>query len=77
MIMKSQLQDLVRKIFSEENTKAEFVRDPESVMSKFSLTEHEKKAVLTTHAKLGVVSGDSAQLAATIKPMVNWFAPTP
>ena len=42
--MKSQaLQDLVKKIFSDEKTKAQFLKDPNSVISQFALTEQEKK----------------------------------
>jgi hypothetical protein len=76
--MKTQsLQDLVKKIFGDETTKAQFLKDPESVIARFTLTEQEKKAVLTTHAKLGLVSGNSMQLASAIRPSTDWFAPVP
>ncbi len=76
--MKSQaLQELVKKIFGDEKTKSEFMSNPDSVLSQFSLTEQEKKAVLTTHAKLGLVTGGSQQLEAAINPTANWAAPTP
>ncbi|MFC2017138.1 hypothetical protein ACFLUD_01835 [Chloroflexota bacterium] len=65
--MKSQaLQGLVKKIFGDEKTKLQFESDPDSVLSRFALTEQEKKAVLKTHAKLGLVTSDSQQLEATL-----------
>ena len=76
--MKSQaVQELVKKIFGDEKTKLQFTSDPDSVLSKFALTEEEKKAVLNTHAKLGMVTSDSQQLEAAINPTINWHAPTP
>ena len=76
--MKSQsLPELVKKIFGDEKTKHQFLKDPDSVLSKFTLTEQEKKAVLKIHAKLGLVTSDSQQLEAAINPTANWFAGTP
>ena len=72
--MESQeLKQLVNKIFGDEDTKAEFLRDPESVISRFSLTEQEKMAILSTHAKLGLVAGDTMQLEEAIEPDVAWI----
>ena len=72
--MKSQsMQELVKKIFSDEKTKSQFIADPGSVISQYDLTEPEKRAVLATHANIGLVSGNSHQLAATIEPMTIWF----
>jgi hypothetical protein len=76
--MKSQaVQDLIKKIFSDERTKAQFMSNPQSVLAQFSLTEQEKKAVLNTHAKLGLVTSDSQQLEAALGPTVIWHAPEP
>jgi thiamine biosynthesis lipoprotein ApbE len=76
--MKSQaLQDLIKNIFSDEKSKAEFMSNPNSVLSRFNLTDEEKKAVLNTHAKLGLVTSDSQQLEAALDPTTNWFAPIP
>jgi thiamine biosynthesis lipoprotein ApbE len=76
--MKSQaLQELIKKIFSDEKTKLQFMSNPDSVLAQFNLTEQEKKAVLNTHAKLGLVTSDSSQLEATIDPTGIWFAPIP
>jgi len=72
--MKSQaLQELVSRIFKDEDSRAQFISDPDSVMSQFSLTEQERAAVLTTHSRLGVVNSGSPQLAAAIGPMASWF----
>ncbi len=71
--MKSQvLQELVKKIFSDEKTKQQFMSNPESVLSQFSLSEQEKKAVLSAHAKMGLVTSDSGQLEAVIDPTAFW-----
>ena len=76
--MKSQaLQELVKKIFGDEKTKHEFQKDPDSVLARFNLTEQEKKAVLKTHAKLGLVTSDSEQLEATLDATIGWVAPMP
>jgi lipase chaperone LimK len=71
--MKSQaLQELVKKIFSDEKTKQQFMSNPESILSQLSLTEEEKKAVLNAHAKMGLVASDSGQLEAVINPTGFW-----
>lgn len=72
--MKSQaLQELVKKIFSSEETKSQFIANPDSVISQFKLTETEKTAVLASHAKLGLVTGNSNQLSAVVGPL-SWWA---
>jgi len=76
--MKSQvLQELVKKIFGDEKTKQEFQEDPESVLAQYNLTEQEKRAVLNTHAKLGLVNSGSEQLEATLDASIGWFSPVP
>ena len=76
--MKSQaLQELVKKIFADEKTKAEFMKNPESVLSRFSLTKTEKKAVLSTHAKFGLVTSNSSQMEAALRASSTWAAPAP
>lgn len=76
--MKSQaLQELIKKVFSDEKTKLQFMSNPDSVLAQFKLTEQEKKAVLNTHAKLGLVTADSQQLEAALSPTINWTAPIP
>jgi hypothetical protein len=76
--MKSQaLQELVKNIFGDEKTKAEFMSNPDSVLSRFSLTEQEKKAVLSTHSKVGLVTSNSPALEAALDPTTEWFAPQP
>ena len=72
--MKSRaLQELVKKIFGDEKTKHQFLKDPDSVLAQFSLTEQEKKAVLKTHAKLGLVATGSEQLEATLDANMGWM----
>ncbi len=76
--MKSQaLQELVKKIFGDEKTRSQFESDPESVLARFSLTDEEKRAVLSINAKLGLVGAGSSQLEAAIEPTATWHAPTP
>jgi len=67
------IRELVKKIFIDEKSKAEFISNPERFLNKFSLSEQEKKAVLTTHAKLGLVSSNSSQLGAAIDPLAFWI----
>jgi|WetSurMetagenome_2_1015567.scaffolds.fasta_scaffold1558097_1 hypothetical protein len=71
------VQDLVKQIFSDEKAKSQFISDPQSVMSKFSLTAPEKRAILNTHAKLRLVTSNSQQMEAVVEPLANWFAPQP
>lgn len=74
--MKTQaLQNLVKKIFSDEKTKQDFEKDPDSVLAGYNLTEQEKKAVLNTHAKLGLVTSGSGQLEATLEANNGWSEP--
>jgi hypothetical protein len=71
--MESQaLQELVKKIFSDREIRSQFIADPVSVLSRFSLTEDEKKVVLSTHARLGLITSDSMQLEEAIGPNVWW-----
>ena len=71
------LQELVKRIFSDQETKNQFLKDPDSVLVQFDLTEQEKKAVLRTHARLGLVTADSQQLEAAVDPTGFWYAPEP
>ena len=76
--MKSQaLQELIQKIFSDEKTRHQFMSNPDSILSRTDLTEQEKKAVLRTNTKLGLVTADSPQLEAVIDPTSGWFSPVP
>ena len=72
--MKSQaLQELVRKIFSDEKIRSQFMTNPDGVLAKFSLTEEEKKAVLKTHIRLGQTACNSAQIESTTDPYNFWL----
>ncbi|RJQ39693.1 MAG: hypothetical protein C4555_02795 [Dehalococcoidia bacterium] len=76
--MRSQaLQSLVKKIFGDEKTRLEFESNPEGVLSQFDLSKQEKKAVMNTYSKLGLVSGNSQQMEATLKATIDWSAPEP
>ncbi|MFC1949787.1 hypothetical protein ACFLW0_06420 [Chloroflexota bacterium] len=76
--MQSQaLHKLFNKIFIDEETKLQFISDPDSVITQFDLTEQEKRAVLITHAKLGLIDTNSPQLEATLKASYEWFAGPP
>jgi hypothetical protein len=76
--MKSQaLQELVKKIFGDEKTRLQFESDPDSVLSQFNLTEQEKRAVLSTHVKLGLVADNSPQLEAALDTATPWIAAKP
>jgi hypothetical protein len=66
------LQELVKKLFTEEKTKVEFAANPDNVLSRFSLTDPEKKAILTTYSRVGLVSGESVALDTTIEPLIFW-----
>jgi hypothetical protein len=66
------MKDLVKRIFSDEATKTRFASDPDSLMSEFSLSENEKKAVTTTFAHLGTGSSGSANMASTVGTMDEW-----
>jgi L-lactate utilization protein LutC len=71
--MKSpQLQEMVRKIFSDEEIKSQFITSPESVLSRYSLTDDEKKAVRITHTRLGLATSGSVQLEAAVKSLLWW-----
>jgi hypothetical protein len=51
--------------------------NPDSILSQFALTEQEKRAVLSTHAKLGLVTSDSPQMEAALDSTSMWYEPTP
>jgi hypothetical protein len=71
------LQEFIQKIFGDEQTKLQFVSDPEGFLSRSGLTEQEKKAVLDTQCQMGLATGDSAQLEAAIRPTSAWYEPEP
>jgi hypothetical protein len=69
----SALQEMIGKIFSDEKTKHQFIANPESIISRYSLSTQEKKAVLATYDRMGLAGGDSAQLEAVIEPLEDWI----
>jgi len=46
--------------------------NPDVILSKFALTEMEKRAVLTTHTKLGLMTSNSGQLQMKDDPYIWW-----
>jgi hypothetical protein len=76
--MKStELQKIVKKIFGDEETKQQFIVNPDVVLARFALTEQEKRAMLNIHAKTGLVTSNTQQLEAALNPTMDWSAPTP
>ncbi|MDD4874536.1 MAG: hypothetical protein PHE15_06165 [Dehalococcoidales bacterium] len=72
--MKSQaLQEMIKRIFSDETTKQQFLANPNDVISQYKLTQHEKTAVMNTHARLGLATSNSGQLAASVEPLMLWL----
>jgi hypothetical protein len=67
------IQEMVRKIFSNEESKSQFIADPKSIISQYELTETETNAVMATHAKLGLATGNSTQLSGVVGPLTYWF----
>jgi hypothetical protein len=66
------LGQLISSIFSDETARAEFESDPEKAMSRFALTESEKKAVVTTRMRLGLVTAGGPKLDEVIGPISVW-----
>ncbi len=72
--MKSKsLQEMVKSIFCDETTKAEFLANPDSVMNRYNLTENEKTAVLNTSARVGLATSGSAALAVEPEAAIFWM----
>ena len=72
--MKSKsLQEMVKSIFCDETTKAEFLANPDGVMNRYNLTDNERTAVLNTSAKLGLATSNSTTLAASIQTGLLWY----
>ena len=63
---------MVKLIFSDAKARAEFNTDTERVMSQFDLSNIERKAVLASRARLGLVSGNSAVLNYETGILYNW-----
>ena len=71
--MESGLKALINKVFGDEKTMAQFKVNPQSIISGYSLTGLEKKAVLNTYAKLSLVGADSNQLQESVEPIDPWW----
>jgi len=66
------VRELVKKLFTEEETRAQFQKDPESILSRSTLSEQEKRSILATYKRSGLTSNSPA-LEATIEPLVFWL----
>jgi hypothetical protein len=66
------LKAMVKNIFGSEAGKKEFTANPESVMSRYNLTDHEKTAVLNTTSRVGLTTSTSSALAVDIEAAILW-----
>jgi hypothetical protein len=71
------LQELVKKVFSDQKTRVEFEKDPEKVIARFKLTEPERSAVLATQMKLGLAAAGGVKLDEAVDPAIIWNSPIP
>ncbi len=71
------LQELVKKVFSDQKTRVEFENDPEKVIARFKLTGAERNAILATRMKLGLATAGEVKLDEAIDPSIIWSAPIP
>jgi hypothetical protein len=71
--MESQeLKRFVNAIFNDQEIRMEFLKDPDTVISRFSLTKQEKRSVLNSHARLNMALNGSQQLTENIDPTAMW-----
>jgi len=71
--MESQaLKDLVKKLYSDSTARQQFLSDPDSILSQFSLSSAEKEAVLGRHARMALAT-PSGQMATGAEPMIAWI----
>ncbi len=68
---------LVKRAFEDAEFKSRLVSEPERALSQFDLSAEEKEAIRHVHGKLGLVTGTSGELAAVLKPLIDWFAGGP
>jgi len=62
------LAEMVKQVFCNEDLKAQFVSNPNSVIAKFNLSRQEKEVVLGAHGSLG----NSPEAVMMIDPMIMW-----
>jgi|WetSurMetagenome_2_1015567.scaffolds.fasta_scaffold134225_2 hypothetical protein len=67
------VQELVKKLFSEEETRAQFEKDPESILARFSLSDKDKRSMLATYKRIGLANKGSTSMEATIEPLIFWL----
>ncbi len=71
------VQAAVRTIFSDKDSKAAFLRDPESAVSQLALSLEEKQALLNTHQRMGLISPNSRLLKEEVDSNSWWSSPVP
>jgi len=68
---------LVKRAFEDGEFKGRLLSEPERALSQFDLSAEEKEAIGRVHGRLGLVTGTSGELAAVLKPLVEWWAGGP
>ena len=68
---------LVKRAFEDGEFKGRLSSEPERALSQFDLSAEEKEAIGRVHGQLGLVTGNSGELAAVLKPVVDWLAGGP
>ena len=68
---------LVKRAFEDAEFKGRLVSEPEGALCQFDLSAEEREAVRRVHGRLGLVTGTSGELAAVLKPLVDWLAGGP
>lgn len=69
----SGLKAMTKLIFSDAKTRSDFETNPEKVMTGFNLSESERKSILISITRLGLVSGNSIALSNEIGAFDNWI----
>lgn len=66
------LKALVKRAFEDPDFKDRLASDAET-LSEFDLAPEEREAVRRVHSRLGLVTGTSGELAAVLKPLIDWW----
>lgn len=67
------VQQFIKKVFSDEGLKAQFLSKPDEALSGFDLTEEEKDAILRARPRLALTT-DQGQIESEIEPLAWWIA---
>ena len=66
---------MVKRAFEDKDFKNHLLAEPEKTLAQFDLTGEEREAIGRIHGRVGLVTGTSGELAAVLKPLIDWFAP--